>query len=115
MDLFGEEFKSSIGVLLIYSFGLIFVFFGSLNNKLLMMDNLQKLMLGRNILGLVINVILNLILIPRYGISGAAIATVLTEFFIVLSYGLNEKTRYILYIQLKTFVYPFIILKEKVL
>ncbi len=112
--LFGEEFVASVEVLLIYSFGLIFVFFAANNNKLLMIDNLQKLMLSRNILGLILNIILNIILIPKYEINGAAYATVMTEIFILLSYGLNNKTRYIMYLQLKAFIYPIIYLKEKV-
>jgi O-antigen/teichoic acid export membrane protein len=112
--LFDEAFKDSINVLLIYAFGLIFVFFAANNNKLLMIDNLQKLMLGRNIFGLGVNVVLNIILIPIYGIKGAAIATVLTELMIVLSYGLNGKTRYILWLQLKTFVYPIVLIKRRI-
>jgi O-antigen/teichoic acid export membrane protein len=115
LTLFGEGFKSSVEVLFIYSFGLVFVFFSANNNKLLMMDNLQKLMLGRNVFGLILNIILNIILIPKYGINGAAFATVLTEIFILFSYGLNKKTRYIMYLQLRSFIYPFICLRDKVL
>jgi O-antigen/teichoic acid export membrane protein len=115
LSLFGEEFRSSAEVLFIYSFGLVFVFFSANNNKLLMIGNLQKLMLGRNALGLILNIILNIILIPKYGINGAAFATVLTEIFILLSYGLNKKTKYIMYLQLRSFIYPFIYLKEKML
>ncbi len=111
--LFDDAFLSSVDVLLIYAYGLIFVFFGANNNKLLMLDNLQKLMLGRNIFGLGVNFLLNILLIPLYGIKGAAIATVLTEIMIMLSYGLNHKTRYILWIQLKIFIYPIIVLKER--
>jgi O-antigen/teichoic acid export membrane protein len=113
--LFGDEFMSSVDVLYIYSFGIIFVFFGSMNNKLLMMQNLQKLILTRSIFGLIINLMLNILLIPRYGIEGAAIATVFSEFLIVLSYGLNHKTRYILWLQLKSFIYPLVLIKEKFL
>lgn len=113
--LFDEAFASSVDVLIIYAFGLVFVFFAANNNKLLMIDNLQKLMLGRNILGLGVNVVLNILLIPLYGIKGAAIATVLTEMIVMLSYGLNTKTRYIMWLQLKTFVYPVVLLKRRVL
>ncbi len=63
-------------------------------------------MLGRNLFGLVVNFVLNIILIQLYGIKGAAIATVLTEAMIMISYGFNSKTRYILHLQLKAFVYP---------
>jgi O-antigen/teichoic acid export membrane protein len=112
--LFGNEFLPSTEVLHIYSFGLIFVFFGSMNNKILMMENMQKLMLGRNILGLILNLILNLILIPEYGIVGGAISTVFSEFLIMLSYGLNSRIKYILVLQLKAFVYPFIVIMKNI-
>jgi len=113
--LFNNAFASSVDVLFIYSFGLIFVFFAANNNKLLMIDNLQKLMLGRNILGLGMNVVLNILLIPLYGIKGAAIATVFTEMIVMLSYGLNTKTRYIMWLQLKTFIHPLVLLKRRIL
>ena len=77
-----------------------------------MIDNLQKLMLGRNIFGLAVNFLLNLLLIPMYGIKGAAIATVLSEVMIMLSYGLNRKTIYIMWLQLKSFVFPLQFVKR---
>ena len=54
-----------------YSLSFIFVFFNPINNKLLMIDNLQKIMLMRNFIGLTINLILNYVLIPKLGIVGA--------------------------------------------
>ncbi len=112
--LFGDNFIESIEVLYVYSFGLIFVFFSSLNNKLLVLENMQKLMLGRTIFGLIVNFCSNIILIPKYGIIGGAISTVLTEFLIMLSYGLNNKIKYILFLQLKSFIYPVVIIKERI-
>ncbi len=111
--LLGEEFTSSSEVLLIYCFGLIFVFFQANNNKLLIMENLQKLMLSRNILGLSINFFLNIILIPKYGIKGAAFATVCTEIIIMMSYGLNDRTRYIMFLQLSAPFYPIYRLRKQ--
>jgi O-antigen/teichoic acid export membrane protein len=113
--LFGKEFLGSSDVLLIYAFSLVLVFFAANNNKLLMMDNLQKMMLGRNVFGLIVNIILNVMLIPEYGIKGAAIATVLTQVMIMFSYGINRKTRYILWIQLKAMIYPVVLLARRVL
>ena len=113
--LFGREYLGSSDVLLIYAFSLVLVFFAANNNKLLMMDNLQKMMLGRNVFGLIVNIILNVMLIPEYGIKGAAIATVLTQVMIMFSYGINRKTRYILWIQLKAMIYPVVLLARRVL
>lgn len=110
--LFNEKFSESVNVLIIYSFGIVFVFFESLNNKLLMIDNLQKLLLIRNVLCLSINILLNFILIPKYGIEGAAFATIISQIFMMLSYGLHSKIRYIMFLQIKSFLYPILFFKR---
>ena len=112
--LFGSEYLRSVDILYISSFGLIFIFFAGNNNKLLMIDNLQGLMLSRNIIGLAINLIFNLILIPIIGIKGAAYSTLLTQAFIMCSYYLNFKTRYIFWLQLKIFFYPISLVIKKI-
>jgi O-antigen/teichoic acid export membrane protein len=111
--LFGGKYVQSGIILKTYSATMIFVFFNALNNKLLILANLQKLMLSRNILGLIINLFLGLVLIPKIGIIGAAIGTLITQFLVMLSYGLHNKTRYILWLQLKSLIYPYYFLKER--
>jgi O-antigen/teichoic acid export membrane protein len=113
INFFSEKFYNSIDVLMIYSLALILVFFNANNNKLLMMENLQKLMLKRTIIGLLINISLNIIFISRYGIIGAAYATVISEIFVLLSYSADGRTRYIFFIQIKACLYPYSFLKEK--
>lgn len=104
----GSDFASSINILYIYSFSLIFAFFESNNNKLLMIDNFQKLMLIRNIFGLGLNVILNIFLIPKYGIEGAAYATIVSRFMVFMSYSISFKTRYIFLLQIKSMIFPIL-------
>jgi len=111
--LFGAEYGDSVVILQIYSLSILFVFFNSMNNKLLMIDNLQKLMLSRNVFGLIVNAVLGISLIPKYGVVGAAIGTALAQIFLMLSYGMHKRTRYILWLQLKAFVYPYYFLKER--
>jgi Na+-driven multidrug efflux pump len=53
----------------------VFVFFGSAWSKWMLAENYQSTSLKMNILAMLANIILNLILIPMYGIKGAAIAT----------------------------------------
>jgi O-antigen/teichoic acid export membrane protein len=104
--LFGKEYSLSADVLVIYSFSLIFLFFSANNNKLLMIDNLQKMMVLRNMIGLGVNIVLNIVLIPKFGIIGAAFSTVLAELVVFISYGFDKRTRYILFLQLNAIVYP---------
>ena len=51
----------------------------------LLEKNLTKISFYRTLIGMIVNVLLNIILIPRYGIEGAAVAT-------VLSYGIATAT-----------------------
>lgn len=109
LTLYGDVFIESADILKIYSFTFVFVFFNPMNNKLLMIENLQKLMLVRNLIGLVINLLLNFLLIPVFGLKGAAFATVISQFAIMISYYFNAKTRYILGIQIRAIIYPLIL------
>jgi len=82
---FGDEFFNSIIVLriLVWAAGLLFfnIFFAGLYNA---SNNQKKLVLIQS-MGLIINIGLNLLLIPRYAYVGAAIATVITEAVIFIS------------------------------
>ena len=73
--LFGERFIEGRVVLIILSIGqFINAAFGSVGLLLDMTGN-QKIFRNAVILGAVLNIILNALLIPKFGISGAAIAT----------------------------------------
>jgi len=75
LSLFGEEFKIGVTAFIFLSCGrLISSFSGSVGNILQMTGN-QNIYAGILFFGAILNVILNLILIPKYGINGAAIAS----------------------------------------
>ena len=78
--LFGESYSEAIPVIKIYSWGTIFIFLGVASGKYLLAENLTKIALARSILGVFSNVILNILLIPSYGLNGAAIATIVSQF-----------------------------------
>lgn len=99
--LFSEEFLGSVEVMKIYSFLLLLTFFQSINNKILILHNLEAIIFKRALLALTINAVLNCLLIPRYGITGAAYSTIISEFFVVLSYALMKETRFIFMNQVK--------------
>lgn len=109
---YGENFYDSILILELYSISFIFIFFNPMNNKLLMIYNLQKLMLIRNFIGLFINLVLNYYLIPLFGIVGAVYSTLLSQIVILFSYLFDKRTVYVFEIQIKSILYPLIIIKN---
>ena len=75
LGLFGEEFKIGVMAFICLSFGrLISSFCGSVGN-LLQMTGCQNIYASILIYAAMLNIVLNLILIPKFGINGAAIAS----------------------------------------
>jgi O-antigen/teichoic acid export membrane protein len=101
-SLFTDEFSRAAGVMEIYSALLVLTFFQSLNNKVLILHNLQHIIFKRAIFALIMNALLNYFLIPIYGIKGAAYSTVISEFLVILSYAISADTRFIFIYQLKS-------------
>jgi O-antigen/teichoic acid export membrane protein len=63
------------------------------NNKYLEVENLNKIILSNTIYGAVSNIALNIYLIPKWGIVGASVATLISYFIMLFSVGLFKKTR----------------------
>ncbi len=82
---FGQEFAPSIAPLRILLISLIFGFLSFITGALLNATNSQKMQTGLMALVLVINIILNLILLPRLGITGAAIAALASNVVLCLA------------------------------
>lgn len=78
--LFGYQYQGAAAVLKIHIWAGVFVFLGVASTKYLITENYTKLSLLKTIAGAIVNVILNIILITRYNINGAAIATVFSQF-----------------------------------
>ncbi len=76
--LYGMEFSKAGPVLAIYSWASIFVFLGVASSKWYLVENLQFFSFINSVIGAVVNIVLNLILIKKYGIVGAAWATVIS-------------------------------------
>ncbi|NVN96541.1 MAG: polysaccharide biosynthesis C-terminal domain-containing protein, partial [Bacteroidetes bacterium] len=73
--LFGIKYIESIYILRVYIWSSIGLFLGSGITYHLMAENKTKLIFKINLLAMIINIVLNLILIPIYGLVGATIAT----------------------------------------
>lgn len=90
---FGIDYIGSILPLQIYIWSSISVFIGVVIGNYLLVENLNHIALFNTILGAIINITLNLMLIPKYGISGAAIATVVSYTLAMCSLFIFRKTR----------------------
>jgi PST family polysaccharide transporter len=80
--LYGQAYQDAASVLSIHIWCALFVCLGSASDIWLMAENLQKYILYRAIFAVISNISLNLILVPLYGVKGAASAA-------AISYGLS--------------------------
>lgn len=87
----GGEFLISANVLRILIFALAFIFFGNLFNSILLSANFQKRLMYVLSLCAIFNIILNLLVIPKYSYIGAAVVSVITEFLVVFATGYFAK------------------------
>ena len=104
LGLFGEEFKIGVTAFIFLSCGrLVSSFSGSVGNILQMTGN-QNIYALILFFGAILNIVLNLILIPKYGINGAAIASMSSLIVWNLSMVFVVKKKFGFY----TFYIPFI-------
>lgn len=103
--LYGQDYLESASVLIIHIWGGVFVCLGVASSSWLMVENLQRISFYRTLAGGIINIILNLILIPKITVKGAAIATVVSQLFAAYLFDLtNRKTFYIFYLKSRAFL-----------
>ena len=75
--LFGQQYQYAGVVLQIAIWGCIFNFYGVASNLFMLPNNLQRYALHQTVLGLLVCLVGSLLLIPAYGVVGAAISTLL--------------------------------------
>lgn len=103
---FPEEYDSLSDIVFLMSLSGIFVAMGYVNGKWMICEKNSFLDLYRNILGLVFNILLNYILIPVYGIDGAAVSTLISLLISSnLSFVLLKRTRAMFIFQNKYIFY----------
>ncbi len=77
--LYGKDFAAAGLVLQLHIWTGIFVFVGIVRSKWIVNENYQMYSLIFNVSGAILNIILNLLLIPKIGIFGAAWATLISQ------------------------------------
>lgn len=102
--LYGPSYIVAGGVLSIHIWAAVFVFLGIGSGVYFTIENLAKKFFYRTAVGCVLNVLLNITLIPLYGIKGAAIATVFSQAFAnYFMDAFDPKTRGLFIIKTKAF------------
>lgn len=103
--LYGNAYEQASSVLIIHAWSITFVFLGVASSKWLIAENMQMLSFLRTFYGMIINIILNFFLIKKYGIIGAAIATLIAQATAAYFFDFfNKKTRINFILKSKAFL-----------
>jgi PST family polysaccharide transporter len=98
--LYGPNFRDAATILTIHIWAGVFVSLGVARETWLTTEGLMRFSAATTAVGAIANVILNALFIPRYGGSGAAIATVIAQIFAAYLAGLlYRETRSIFWSQ----------------
>jgi len=82
--LYGIQYLNSVVPFILLSAGLVFIFMVSFYGYCLIFFDKQREFLRANILGVFLNVILDIFLIPTFGVVGACIAALLVQVVIMI-------------------------------
>jgi PST family polysaccharide transporter len=99
--IFGSNYHSAANILVIHGWTILFIFIGITQSGYDVTEGLTWFATFRTFVGALLNIGLNLILIPRHGAVGSAVATLVAQIFSsVLLNALHPRTRPILRMQL---------------
>lgn len=94
--LYGVEYLPSSDVLKIHFWIVIFIGLATISGRYLVNDNMQRITMVRHLLGVFINIPLNYFLIQKFGIEGAAYASLISLILVNYFYDfINFRTRHI--------------------
>ena len=79
--LYGADYAKTASILAVAVWYITFGYYGSVRNIWILAEEKQKYLTGINVAGAMANVVLNLCLIPLWGAVGAALASLVTQFF----------------------------------
>lgn len=91
--IFGVAYLGAVGILQIYVWSGVSVFLGVAIGQYLIAENFTKINFSMTFLGMISNVLLNIVLIPRYGVIGAASATLISYSLATFSVLFFKKSR----------------------
>lgn len=104
--LYQDQYAGAAPVLAAHVWAGLFVFLGVATNSYIVSEGLMRFSFITTAMGAVCNVVFNLILIPRHGAFGAAVATVCSQFVAATgSLVLFKATRPIFWMQLRALAF----------
>jgi len=111
---FGEKYAGAEESLKIYIYCSVFAFIGGISSRWFIIYNSQKFMTTYLLMSAFLNIILNTFLIPKYGIYGAGLASVIAfSFSATFSNLLHSKTYRNFELQCLSIGYPLILIYRK--
>lgn len=105
---FGVDYQAAAPILSMHIWCTLFIAWGGASAKWYIIESLTKIAFFRNLCGAAANILLNFILIPKYGIAGAAVASLIS--FSIAYYffdALLKSTRVMFIVKTKTLIAPF--------
>ena len=81
MILYGQDYMATTSVLRIVVWYVSFSYMGTVRNIWILAEGKQSIIWIINLSGVIMNIVLNFAMIPLWGACGAALASVLTQFF----------------------------------
>jgi PST family polysaccharide transporter len=112
--LFKAPFADAAPILAVHIWSSVFVFLGTAQEAWNLAEGLVRLSFIRTVTGALMNVLLNLVLIPKYGGVGAAWATLISYSWAAFFSNLTSaKTRPIFALQLKSLAFPWFLMRGR--
>ena len=102
---YGDAYSAAGRVIQIHSWAGIFVGIGCATGSVFIFEGKQKRLLASSIFATILNVILNYLFIPLWGVNGAAIATLLSYVFSVYLFHLFFKDKSYFVLRTKCFLF----------
>lgn len=103
--LYGQDYLASVGVLDILIWSIPITYLNIITSTILLKLNRNIIILFKQLLLAVINIVLNIILIPKFGIIGAAGATLTADFFILFFELFSRRDRWIFFLRIQAILY----------
>jgi polysaccharide transporter, PST family len=107
MVMFGSGYAEAGRILAVHIWTSLFVFMGLATSPWFIAEGLNHVSLGKTLFGAILNIILNLLLIPKYSGLGAAIATIISQAAAAfICNAFDSRTQKIFKIQVRSLI-PF--------
>ena len=113
--LYGQQFAPAAGILRVHIWTGVFVFVGSVSGMQFVQEKLTVSTMQRTVLGAILNVVLNLLWIPRWGGMGSAMATLVAQCFAsYIGDALDSRTRHIFRMKTKAYLHFWMLPRQLV-